>query len=125
METSNIIDIRDVIARVEELEDELSPMEENDRFYFEEREELALLTALLDDLKGCGGDEDWRGDWYPLTLIQDFYFEEFAQEEAESLGLIKADIWWPYNCIDWERAAWELRSDYSSVEFDGETYWYR
>ena len=31
---------------------------------------------------------------------------------------------WPYTCVDWERAADELRQDYSSTEFDGKTYLY-
>lgn len=31
---------------------------------------------------------------------------------------------WPYNCIDWEKAANELKQDYSTVDFEGETYYY-
>jgi hypothetical protein len=32
---------------------------------------------------------------------------------------------WPRNCIDWKEAAEQLQQDYSCVEFDGTTYWYR
>ena len=32
---------------------------------------------------------------------------------------------WPLYCIDWEYAARELKHDYTSVDFDGVTYWVR
>ncbi|KVE35712.1 hypothetical protein [Burkholderia sp. BDU5] len=48
-----------------------------------------------------------------------------ASELASDCDMIKRDATWPNNCIDWERAARELQVDYSSVEFDGVTYWYR
>ena len=32
---------------------------------------------------------------------------------------------WPFNCIDWEKAAEELQQDYMSIDFDGVTYWMR
>ena len=48
-----------------------------------------------------------------------------AQELAEDCGLIPDDAKWPCNCIDWEQAAEELQVDYSTVEYDGETYYYR
>lgn len=114
----DIIDVRDVIARVEELED----IEDRDE---DEAAEFALLTGLLEEMKGYGGDEQWRGDWYPITLIRDSYFEDYAQELAEDIGAISSDMQWPLGCIDWERAARELQMDYSSVEFEDVTYWYR
>jgi len=91
----------------------------------DERAELASLESLLDDLKGSGGDEQWEGDWYPIGLIRDSYFKEYAQELAEDIGAIPPDSKWPCTCIDWDKAAWELRMDYTSAEFDGVTYWYR
>lgn len=115
----DLIDVRDVIARFEELEDEDAHDDTDDAA------EFALLSELLDDLKGYGGDQQWKGDWYPITLIRDSYFVEYAQELAEDIGAINSDLDWPYSCIDWEKAARELRADYSSVEFDGVTYWYR
>lgn len=117
--TDDIIDVRDIIARVEEIEAIEEPLRDC------QAEELKELGSLLDDLKGYGGDEQWRGDWYPVTLIRDSYFQAYAEELAEDCGMINSDATWPNNCIDWERAARELRQDYSSVEFDGVTYWYR
>jgi hypothetical protein len=121
----DVFDVRDVIARVEELEASLPPADEADNDTQEERDELATLAAFLDSVKGYGGDEQWRGDWYPVTFIRDSYFTEYAQELANDIGAINREIGWPGNCIDWEKAAAELQMDYSSTEFDGETYWYR
>ena len=116
--TNDIIDVRDIIARVEELRESRDELRES-------RDELETLENLLEELKGNGGDEQWLGDWYPVTLIRYSHFENYAQELAEECGLVNADAKWPNNCIDWGKAARELQWDYSLVEFDGVDYWYR
>src|SRR5688572_17796193 len=116
--SADLIDVRDVIARFEEL----GEIETRDD---EEEAEFLSLTALLGELEGNGGDEQWRGDWYPVTLVRDSYFKDHARELAEDIGAIKEDAGWPARCIDWEQAASELQGDYSSVEYEGVTYWYR
>lgn len=132
----DVIDVRDVIARFEELETERedacdgeSDSEDSDKLAeFDESPEgmeYAALRGLLGDIKGYGGDEKWRGDWYPITLIRDSYFRDYAEELADDIGAIDSNATWPCNCIDWERAALELQVDYSTVEYDGVTYWYR
>lgn len=126
--TADIIDIRDIIARVEELEELLGNEEGTDEGWKgtdDEWDELALLQVVLSELAGVGGDEQWRGDWYPLTLIRDSYFKTYAQELAEDIGAVDRNASWPNNCIDWDQAARDLRVDYSSVEIDGSTYLYR
>jgi hypothetical protein len=137
--SEDVIDVRDIIARVEQLEAEPTLLEDGHCAYCarglkegdEDHEpdcevlELQRLNALLEELAGNGGDEDWRGAWYPLTLVRDSYFKEFAQEEAENLDLVKSDARWPHTYIDWERAARELQMDYTPTEFNGVTYWYR
>lgn len=85
-------------------------------------QELADLTALLADLAGTGGDEQFEGDWYPITLIDQTYFKTYAQELAEEIGAINADASWPNNCIDWDKAARELRMDYTCVTVGGRDY---
>ncbi len=127
--TADIIDVRDIITRVEDLEETL-PEVADDREAWEyanpeDAAELATLTALLATLNGMGGDEQWRGDWYPVTLIRGGYFRDYAQELAEDIGAINADASWPMRCIDWDQATRELRSDYTPVEIDGTTYWTR
>lgn len=125
--SDDVIDVRDVIARVEYLADTLDGRsdEELDADWQPEQQELIVLSELLEELRGNGGDEQWRGDWYPLLLVRDSHFRDFAQQEAEDLDLVKSDARWPYTCIDWEEAAEELKQDYLTVEFDGITYWYR
>lgn len=125
--SADIIDVRDIIARVEELETDI-PEDEDERQAWAESDagvECTILESLLSDLKGLGGDEKWRGDWYPITLIRDSYFRDYAQELAEDIGAINAQASWPNNCIDWNQAARELQMDYSSVVVDGADYWTR
>lgn len=128
--SADLIDVRDIIARVEELEqgrdgyeaDALDAWREN---YPGDEEELGALTAILDDLKDSGGDEQWRGDWYPVTLIRDDYFEDYARELAEDIGAIVKHTQWPNNHIDWTAAAEALQQDYTSTDIEGTDYWYR
>ena len=87
----------------------------------ENSEELKIFTALLEDLKGGGGDEEWRGDWYPSSLINDSYFETVMDELLEDIGLPKDIPSYLTIVVDYDA----LREDYSSVEYDGFTYWYR
>ena len=140
--SADLIDVRDIIARFEELEDERDSHaiqdeseedEESDTDRSradwaaenpDEAAELAALQAILDELKGYGGDEQWRGDWYPATLIQDDYFEDHARELAEHIGAVNKDARWPNNHIDWTAAAEALQVDYGSVDIDGTDYWY-
>jgi hypothetical protein len=109
----DVIDIRDVIEVIEGLEDA-----------DETSEELTILKALMDDLKGYGGDEQWRGDWYPIALIRDSHWVDYARELLEDIGTIPKDF--PsFVAIDWNETASNIQVDYSSVEFEGVTYWYR
>lgn len=145
--TADIIDIRDIIERIEELEEQtagirsgspLSPTEflKAYRSFHYPKEgysdsvlaELATLTAIMEELKGNGGDEQWRGDWYPVTLIRDHYFTDYCREFVQDIGDLPKDI--PaYIAIDWDATADNLRVDYSSIEITYNdrwvTYWYR
>ncbi len=90
----------------------------------ENGEEFKTLAALLEDLKGNGGDEQWRGDWYPITMVRDSYWTDYVRELLDDIGEIPKDF--PnYIKIDWEATARNIRMDYTSTEFDGVTYWYR
>lgn len=86
----------------------------------EDGEELTALIALQEEAEGyCS---DWK---YGAALIRDSYFEDYARELAEDCGSLKDANEWPLRCIDWEQAADELKQDYTSVDFDGVTYWVR
>lgn len=123
--SADIIDTRDIIARIEELADELTTYSATEHANPELVEEHATLCAIMQELKGNGGDEQWEGDWYPVTLIRDSYFRAYAQDLAEDCGLIDHTAGWPMNCIDWDKATRELQYDHTSTEIDGVTYWYR
>mgnify|MGYP001571676538 CR=1 FL=1 len=117
--TEDILDVRDIIARFEFLE---AGEDVDDGPESEDQQELAKLKDLLAALKGNGGDEEWRGDGYPITLIRETYFTEYAQELAEDIGAIGHELQWPLAYIDWEAAASQLKMDYTEVDFDGVTY---
>lgn len=146
--TDDLIDSRDVIARLEELRDErqaIADAAEEARGALEEEpeasrhenalqdaegeiaawdadnaEELAALESLNDQAEGYS--DDWT---HGATLVRDSYFEDYARQLADDLGAVSGNETWPHTCIDWERAAQELQSDYTSVEFSGVTYWVR
>lgn len=127
--SADVIDARDIIARFEELESNLEGLTSLEDAQAQglqsDWEEMGVLGTILEELAGMGGDEQWRGDWYPVTLIRDSYFRTYAEELADDCGLIPRDAAWPLTCIDWEQAARELRYDYSGVDIDGVTYWTR
>lgn len=114
--SADIIDVRDIIARYEELEDAVDGLPD--------AEERYLLASILSSLVGYGGDEQWRGDWYPVTLVRDSYFTTYARELLEECGTIPRDLpsWIE---IDWEATARNVRIDYTPVDINGRTYWYR
>lgn len=90
----------------------------------DEARELSDMEALLEDVKGYGGDHQWEGDWYPVTLIRESYFPEYCEEFVKEIGDLPQEI--PsYLEIDWEKTANNLRVDYSETDFDGVTYLYR
>lgn len=146
--TDDVIDVRDLIERYEELETDLlacfneqqtiegdhteTDNPEDSAFQewlkvtmHEDYAEFIDLLCVLKELKGGGGDEQWRGDWYPVTLIRDSHFEQYARDLAEDCGAVNKNQGWPNYCIDWEYAAKELQYDYSSTDIYGATYWFR
>lgn len=121
----DVIDVRDIMARVEELEDERDNTPDEDAAQWElsdESKELAALESILEDLKGCGGDEQWRGDWYPVTLIRESYFTDYTEELVCDCYDVKLP---DFVHVDWEATAREVKIDYSTVEIDGVTFFYR
>lgn len=81
-------------------------------------EELTALLKLQEEA------EPYAADWtYGETLIRDSYFKQYAEELADDIGAIDRNATWPLSCIDWDEAARQLQQDYTSVDFDGVTYW--
>lgn len=123
--SDDLIDSRDVIARIEELEGARDAAQEESEaaliaWLEANGEELTALKSLADEASGYASD--WQ---HGETLIRDSYFEDYARQLAEDIGAIPENSAWPCTCIDWEQAAKELQMDYTSVDFDGITYWTR
>lgn len=131
LKAEGIFDVRDAIERLEELEaarDDVQANQGASQFTFDDddKAELATLASVLDELKGNGGDHDWRGDWYPVTIIPEAEFEDYARDMAEDIcGEQMRAATWPLSCIDWEQAARELKIDYTSADLDGISYLFR
>ena len=109
---SDMIDSRDVVERISTLADDLAEGEDW------ARDEYDALCALAAD---CEGVSDWE---FGETLIADSHFREFARELAEDCGMVPGQDW-PLYCIDWDRAADELKHDYLPVRFAGRLFWVR
>ena len=133
--SQDIIDSRDIIARIEELEEErqtlkdtIEELEESeelnqakqDLIDFDESEEgreLAILKALEEE---ASASPDWQ---YGETLIRESYFEEYCKDLCEDIGDIPKDLpWYIANHIDWEGVSHEIKMDYITVDFDGVDY---
>lgn len=143
----NIIDSRDVIARIEELEEEREAYAEEVETAQDavtdlgeetpdtgEAEALSDATAALAAWDEDHGDElhalksladeaaDYSSDWgHGAALIHRNYFIQYVEEMLQDIGALPRDI--PnYLVIDWETTAKNIEHDYSSVDFDGEEY---
>ena len=150
---SDVIDSRDVIARIEELEGEREALQleiddaetqwlkteagTNEAHAVVDRRQAAYValdtwdaSSDADELRILKALADeasgYAADWpHGETLIRDSYFKDYAMELADDIGAIDNNASWPLTCIDWDQAARELQMDYSAVDFDGVTYWIR
>ena len=121
------LDARDECsASLDEWEDDIDKAQEalddfNKSF---EKDELDTLTEVI----AQGEDSpDWS---YGETLIKDSYFTQYTQDLIEDTYEVPAELSsgkWPWNHVnvDYESAADELKSDYISIDVDGESYWIR
>ena len=128
--TDDILDSRDIIDRLDELQDEIEALEENieegDYQYesdeIEDQEELADLEderkILQDFADEC---KDYCPDWdYGASLINENYFEDYARdfvEDCYGLGDMPDFVE-----IDWSQTADNIRIDYTEIQFEDETY---
>lgn len=136
--TQDIIDSRDIIERIEEIESEaqgrlidsqedegtswgeLADIDYQAHLDEEDYEELVRLRALVEEIRDNSEEDPDDG----VTLIHDSYFVDAMQELVQDIGDLPSDI--PgYLVIDWDETADNLREDYRDINFDGETYWVR
>lgn len=122
--SDDMIDSRDVIERIEELSNARDEAAEGgdeavSSWEQEYGDELKAIESLADE---ASGSPDWE---HGEALIRDSYFTEYAEQFANDVGRVSGDMEWPLCHIDWEAAAEDLQQDYTSVDFDGVTYWIR
>lgn len=123
--TDDILDSREVIARIEELTDLGTHYDGGEDPLFnirlldaDERHEYTALTALAEQGENFA---DWDSG---VTLIRDSYFTAYARELLVDIGYIPKGF--PeWIVVNWDETADNIQSDYSDVDFDGETYWVR
>jgi hypothetical protein len=148
--SDDVIDSRDVIARIDELTTERSDLATDVDDANDARAELAE-DASEDEIEEADGEitdavdartewdddygdelkalqaladeaSDYCGDWtHGATLVRKSYFTDYCEELVKDIGDLPSKI--PdYIVIDWEATAENLKADYTSVEFDGVTY---
>lgn len=144
----DVIDSRDVIERLRELEDERQALADevdearaaddaaNDNAPdadFDlaktldakkqalenwDEENAEELTALRKLAEEGEGIDDWG---HGVALIRESYFVDYCREFVQDIGDLPRNI--PhYLEIDWEKTADNLRIDYTEIDFDGVTY---
>jgi len=138
--TQEIIDSRDIIARIEELESELADLteeimeelelESSGENYCdipEDYEDFWDIKDELDILRILQDQGEMYSDWdYGATLIHEDYFVEYCEELCKDIGDIPSNLpWYINNHIDWEGVAEEIKMDYTELDFDGVTYFIR
>ena len=145
--TENIIDTRDLQDRIDELNDDIDTLENEISDLSEEIDELdeddpddknEIDLKLYDIEDKRGQIEDLQEELSMLldvksevpefrhgeTLIHEDYFVEYVQDLCEDCGYISKDF--PYWIeIDWDATAKNVAADYSTIELDGNTYYFR
>lgn len=119
--TQDIIDSRDVIERIEELEADLEGFEDKSGNEYDD------LSQELEALKALQEQADSSPDWiHGETLIRRSYFEQYIADlidDCYDLNITTKNEW-PYRHLklDIEAAAEEAEQDYTEVTFGGVEY---
>ena len=119
----DIIDLRDCWKRYQELLAEVKNAESDDELEDvldgADVEEYQMLRDLFDAV----GQPNADGEFESPILIEDSYFQEYAEQVAIDTGAVGDIERWPATCIDWDEAVDELQQDYTSYDIGDYTYW--
>ena len=105
---SDIIDSRDLL-------DELKTLDEEDS-YDKERIEM------IDDLKEEVGKDNFE---MGVTFIRENYWVQYCEDLAYDCGYLDRQENPLHYHIDWQGWADAVEMDYSQIDFDGNTYYWR
>ena len=96
----------------------------NDEF---DEDSCDFFKNIFDQIEGTNSEFEyfeWQNKKYPDRLIRDTYFVEYIKSHAKEIFKFFDLESWPFNCIDWEKAAHQIKLDYRFVKIDGMIYWY-
>ena len=137
------LDTRDLQEQIDNLESEIEDLneylEDLDKDLISCGSDFELLTVQDEIEKGKEQLQDLRDELQPLldlkaedipewddgaTLIPESDWEEYVVDLLKDCGYISNDVpWWIV--IDWAATADNVAADYSTVDYDGDTYYYR
>jgi hypothetical protein len=117
--TEDTIEVWCLTERYEELEE----AQQSGMMQPGEVEEMLSLLSVLDNIKSKSGDVKWRGDWYPDLLVRDSHYKSYIQELLHDCGDMPTLP--TYIVVDWDATIANLQGDWTSIDIDGVTYWYR
>ena len=137
------LDTRDLQEQIDNLELEIEELNESledlDKDLASCNYEHELRTTQDEIEKGKERLQDLREELQPLldlkyegipewddgaTLIPESDREEYVEDLLKDCGYISNDVpWWIV--IDWAATADNVAADYSTVDYDGDTYYYR
>jgi len=147
--SQDVIDSRDIIARIDELEtdegilqdaiieaEEALESSEGARAEMQAGKELTEARetlidfneeneAELDNLKAIAEQCENYADWkYGEALINEMYFTEYCMDMLKDTGYLPDNL--PsWIAIDEDQTAENMKDDYMTVDFDGTDYYMR
>ena len=119
--TQDVIDSREIIDRIEDLEGRIEDLEYIEEPSSEEAQELAILLKVQEQAEDCA---DYQ---YGEVLIRESYFTDYIKELIDDCYELPKEFnsgaWpWRHMTLDYEAAANEAKDDYTWIDFDGVTY---
>lgn len=97
--------------------------EEREEFedeFLDEYEIIDGILILIDEVESYSGDS-----FEDTHFILEEDFEEYCEDLVNDCYDLRDVPQFVKNNIDWEGVANDLRVDYSSVKYNGDTYWFR
>lgn len=121
-------DSRDVVTRIIDINKELHTIHLEASEKAALRLERLVLKTLLEELE----NDMPTSLGVPISADVDFgvqgfaehYAQEYVEEYAYDTGAVERGSWVEW-CIDWEKAADDLKEDYTEVEILGHTFYLR